>query len=60
MKILAKTVYLYFRVYQHWLIENHLDDDSSSILAKDLIDFVDNQIEEEDRERIIGFCKEAY
>lgn len=57
----AQKVYLYFRVYQHYLIAHKLADDSSQITVNDLVDFVDHQIEEEEeRAELIKFCLEAY
>lgn len=59
-KHLAKNVYLYFRVYQHYLMNHNLDDDSNSIDVDSLMDFVENQIDEEEREELKKFCEEAY
>ncbi len=56
----AQKVYLYFRVYQHYLIAHKLEDDSSQITVNDLVDFVDHQIDEEERVELIKFCIEAY
>lgn len=56
----AKQVYYYFRIYQHFLQENNLVDDSDGITVADLIDYVDNHISEEDRKRLMKFCVTAY
>lgn len=56
----ARTVYYYFRVYQHFLQENNIEDDSKTITVKDLMDYVENHISEEDKIRILNFSTEAY
>lgn len=56
----AKKVYYYFRIYQHFLEENHLTDDSNSITVDDLINFVEDVISEEDQKRLMKFVVEAY
>ena len=56
----AKEIYYYFRIYQHFLIENKLEDDSETITAQDLIEYVDNHIDKEDFERLYSYCLEAY
>ncbi len=40
----------YLQVYKLHLINNNLEDDSNTIHIQDLIDYVDNQIDPEDRE----------
>ncbi len=60
MKRLAADVYLMFRVYQHYLQENNLNNDSETITVGDLIDFCDNQITNEDYERISEEIEEFY
>jgi hypothetical protein len=45
----ARTVVRYFEIYKQYLTDNNLDDDTNSISVEDLIDFVESQIDEEDR-----------
>jgi hypothetical protein len=45
-KPLAKNVYLNFRIYQLFLAENNLDNDSNSIAVDDLMDYCKNDIPE--------------
>jgi len=56
----AEKIYLYFRVYQHHLINNNLPDDSDTITVDDLVEYVEKEISDEDRKELIEFCKEAY
>ena len=56
----AQKVYLYFKVYQHYLIAHKLTDDSSQITVNDLVDFLEHQIEEEERTELIKFCITVY
>lgn len=56
----AKENYYNWRMYQEWLRENELEDDSDTITTEALKDYVDNQIPSEDRERIMEFVLEAY
>lgn len=60
MKTRAQQVYLYFRVYQHYLHNHNLEDDSDSITVDELVSFVETQIEEEQREELFSFCQRAY
>lgn len=59
-KLKAKQVYYSWRVYQHFLLENGLDDDSEDILVKDLINFIDNQIPQDDKNRLFTLILEMY
>ncbi len=49
----AYEVYLAFRVYEYFLAENNLEDDSEKVSVKDVLDFVENQIGEEETMRIL-------
>jgi hypothetical protein len=40
----AKVIVRYFDLYRQYLMENNLPDDSNSIHVKDLVDFVEQQI----------------
>ena len=60
MKYLAKEVYYNYRIYQHFLIENNLDDDSNSISVEDLMEYIENHIDEDDKKRLSEFCLQAY
>lgn len=53
-------IYYYFRVYQHFLINDKLDDDSDTISVDDLVEFVKNHINEDERNELLTFCKQAY
>ena len=53
----VKQIQLYAKIYQRYLIENLLDDDSDSLSIKKLIDFVENFINKEDKERYIKEIK---
>lgn len=59
-KNLAKNIYYAYRIYQHYLLNNGLDDDSNAITSTDLINFVTQQIEEDDFIDLYNFCIEAY
>lgn len=48
----AKQVYRNFIIYNHYLIENNLENDSKTISVSALMDFVENEIDDEDKERI--------
>ena len=50
----VKQIQLYAKIYQCYLVENLLDNDFDSLSVKDLIDFVENFISEEDRERYVA------
>ena len=45
----AKKLTLYYFIYKEHLSVNNLADDSDTILVDDLIDFVENEIGDEDR-----------
>lgn len=56
----AKTIYYYYRIYQHFLMENGLQDDSDTITVKDLVIFCEKQISSRDFDRLLELCLEAY
>lgn len=56
----AKEVYYNYRIYQHYLIENHLVDDSNSITVKELQSYIKDCIDIESYERLKSFCLNAY
>lgn len=56
----ARQVYLNYRIYQHFLRDNNLPDDSDEITVKDLMNFCENHIDKEQYEIYVEFCKEAY
>lgn len=45
----AKTIWRYYSIYKQYLLNNSLADDSSTISIDELVDFVENQITNEDR-----------
>lgn len=49
----ALQVVRYFKIYKQFLMENNLADDSKDISVESLIDFVENNIEEDERMEII-------
>ena len=49
---LAKNIVLYYHIYREFLWENNLDNDSNGITVDELIDYVDNQIDVDDRLRL--------
>lgn len=60
MSNLAKKNYYDWRVYQEFLRENNIDDDSDTITVEDLQDYIQNHIPEDDYNRLLSFCQEAY
>lgn len=46
----ARKIARYFLIYKEYLLDNNLEDDSKTITAKDLIFFVDNNIDPDDLE----------
>ena len=47
--ILAKNIWRYYSIYRQHLMNNKLKDDSSTISIDELVDFVENNITDEDR-----------
>lgn len=56
----AKQAYYDWRVYQHFLKDLNLQDDSSSITVGDLQEFIKNCIPEEEYEELLKLCIEMY
>jgi hypothetical protein len=48
----AKVIYRYYLIYREYLLENSISDDSNSITTEDLLNFVQNNINFEDRLRL--------
>lgn len=48
----AKQIFKYFLIYREFLRENNLEDDTDKITLKDLIDFVQQQMEPEERKSL--------
>ena len=60
MSYKAEEVYYNFRLYQHFLIDNSLDDDSDQITVENLMDYVKNQIPDEYKKENEELIKEMY
>jgi hypothetical protein len=56
----ARTIYYDYKVYREFLMNHGLDDDSNSITAEDLEDFVHNHIDEEEYVGLLKFCHSHY
>lgn len=56
----AKKVYYDFKVYQHFLRENDIEDDSEHVSVDDMNKYIKNEIPEEDYKRLLQFCLESY
>lgn len=52
MLIYAKNITRYYFIYKQFLIENNLEDDSSTITITDLEYYVNNHIPQEEFDRI--------
>lgn len=46
----AKVIATYLEVYKQYLLDNNIEDDSKSITVEGLINFIDEEFTEEDRE----------
>lgn len=59
MKLLAKNIYRAYLIYREYLSNNNLDDDSNSITADAVIEFVEKEIDEEERKEIEKFVDQG-
>lgn len=56
----AKSVYYAYRIYQHFLLDNNLPDDSETITVDELMKYVKENISEEDFWTLREFCLRKY
>ena len=59
-KISAKKVYYDWRVYQEFILENGLEDDSDGITVQDLNEYIINNIDEETYQELLDYCLKTY
>lgn len=59
-KISAKKAYYDWRVYQHFLKDLNLQDDSSSITVEDLNAYIANNIDEDTYKELLDYCLKTY
>lgn len=45
----AKHIFRYYLIYREHLLASQLEDDSDTITVENLVEFVDNNISDEDR-----------
>ena len=59
-KLTAKESYYNWRVYQQFLKDNNMQDDSDTITVQDLQEFIKNCIPEDVYIELLKVCIEAY
>jgi len=56
----AIDVYYSYRLYQHFLRDNHLEDDSDEVTVSSLMDYVKHSIPDDYKKEMGDFIEEAY
>lgn len=59
-KITAKKAYYDWRVYQEFILENDLEDDSDDITVEDLNEYILNNVDDETYQSLLNYCLKTY
>jgi len=56
----ARKVYYYWRMYQHFLLDNNLEDDSQHITVDDLVKYIEENLSVDERNHLWDVVLEMY